>query len=67
MDDLIDGEWCSGRIRILLIMVIKFLGDAFQPFFEYRLGPCIQGGKRANDASFTLCDHQIGVGNDKER
>jgi hypothetical protein len=67
MDDLVYGIGCCRTIGIVPVMRRQFFGNLVQPFVEQRLRSGIERRKTADNAGFSLCDHQFRAGHNELR
>jgi hypothetical protein len=65
--DLVDRKWRGWTVWILISPLTQFRGDFVEPFFKYMGRACVKRRERTHDASLTLSNDQIRVGNDEKR
>ena len=65
--DLVDRKWGGWAVWIFVSPLTQFCGDFVQPFFKHRGRTRIERRERTHDASLTLSNNQIRVGNDEKR
>jgi hypothetical protein len=67
VDNLVDRIGRYFFVRVQLLVFAQFVSDALQPVFQHRAGPGVERGKRSDNPGLALGNHQIWIGNDKQR
>lgn len=67
MHDLVHGNGTDHGVGVRGLVRCELLLDLREPFVEQFRGPRIERGKRTDDASLALREHEFGIADDEHR